>query len=182
MRYFLMPFAAVAFLATSVSQGQEKNENPFRKAKVGDFVAYKMTTSLMGNKLELSMKQTVTAKNEKEVTLNTATMFMGNALPGQETKVDLTKPYDPAAAATGDKKGKFEKTGEGKEKIKIGNKEYECTWMTGKVTADANGMKLESDIKAWFSPSVPLTGMIKLEMKSDLANVVMELSESGSAK
>jgi hypothetical protein len=182
MRFSLLPFVIIAFLTASVSEGQERNENPFRAAKVGDYVAYKMTTSVMGKNLEINMKQTVTAKDEKEVTLSTATTFMGNAFPGQESKIDLTKPYDPAEAATANKKGKFEKTGEGKEKIKIGNKEYECTWMTGKVSADANGKKLESDIKAWFSKSVPLTGMIKMEMKSNFADIVMEISESGSSK
>ncbi len=182
MRISLLPFAIFAFLATSVSQGQEKDENPFKKAKVGDFVAYKMTTSVAGKDIEITMKQTVTAKDEKEVTLTTTTMFMGKSFPGQESKVDLSKPYDPTAAATANKKGKFDKTGEGREKIKVGNKEYECTWLTGKVTADANGKKLETDMKAWFSKTVPLTGMIKMEMKSNFANITMELADSGSAK
>ncbi len=182
MRKCLIPLALIAISVGAATQGQEKNDNPFKTAKVGDYVAYKMTNSVMGNKVELNMKQTVTAKNEKEVTLNTTVTFMGNALPGQDSKVDLTKPYDPAAAATANQKGKFEKTGEGKEKIKVGNKEYDCTWMTGKVIADANGKKLESDIKAWFSQSIPLTGMVKMEMKSNVANVVIELSDSGSAK
>lgn len=182
MRYCLLPLAIVACLVTSASHGQEKGDNPFKTAKVGDFVAYKMTTSVVGKDIEISMKQTVVAKNEKEVTLKTTTVFMGNALPGQESKIDLTKPYDPAAAATANKKGKFEKTGDGKEKIKIGEKTYECNWLAGKVVAEAGGKKLESDIKVWFSKSVPLSGMVKMEMKSNLANILMELSETGSAK
>jgi hypothetical protein len=179
----LVPAAVVAFLASAVTYGQEKMENPYSTAKVGDFVAYKMTTSVMGKDIELTTKQTVTAKEEKEVRVKIATTFMGNALPGQETKIDLTKPYDPAAAL-GNKKGKFDKTGEGKEKIKVGGKEYETNWMSGKVVADVGvgGKKIESDVKFWFSKSVPLTGLVKMELKSNAANMVMELSESGNEK
>ena len=108
---------------------------------------------------------------------------MGKDLPGQDAKIDLTKPFDPFAAAMQQKKkGNFEKTGDGKEKIVVGGKTYDCNWMSGKVVADAGGKKFESEIKVWLSKSVPLSGMVKMEMKSSFANVQMEIVESGSAK
>jgi hypothetical protein len=185
MRTRLLVFAVAVFLLPLASRGQDKDENPFRKAKVGDYATFKMTTSVMGKDIEITMKQTVTAVDDKEVTVKASTSFMGIEVPGgsQSTKIDLTKPYDPTMAAAGGKgKGKFEKSGEGKEKIKIGDKEYDCTWIAGKVTADVKGKAINSDIKAWFAKTVPLSGMVKMEMKSNLANVVMELTETGSAK
>jgi hypothetical protein len=182
MRIRLLAFALIVCLAP-LAAAQEKGDNPFKKAKVGDYVAYKMTTSVMGKDLAMDMKQTVSAKDEMEVTLKTAITFMGNELPSQTTKIDLTKPYDPAAAAIqGNKQGKFEKTGEGKDKIKVGAKTYECTWLAGKVVAEAKGQKIESDVKLWFTKTVPLTGLLKMEIKSNLANVQMELTGSGGEK
>lgn len=183
MRIRLLAFVLVGCLVPLAAPAQEKEENPLKKAKVGDFVAYKMTSMIGGKDVAVDMKQSVSAKDDMEVTLKTTVIFMGQELPAQSTKVDLTKPFDPAAAAIqGNKQGKFEKTGEGKEKLKIGGKTYECTWLAGKMVADVKGQKVESDVKLWFSKMVPLTGMIKMELKSNLANVTMELSDSGSAK
>jgi hypothetical protein len=183
MRIRLLAFAFVVCLAPLAAPAQEKTENPYKKAKVGDFVAYRMTTSVMGKDIALDMKQTLSAKDDFEATLKTSITLMGNELKSETSKVDLTKPFDPVAAVTqGNKKGKFEKTGEGKEKIKVGGKEYDCTWVGGKVVADVMGKKLESDVKIWIAKTVPLSGMVKMEIKSNLADVKMELSDSGSAK
>src|SRR5207253_10420095 len=142
------------------------------------------TTSIGGNNIEAAMKQTITAVSEKEATFKIVAMVNGMTIPaGGDTKIDLTKPYDPASAAMQkNPKGKFEKTGEGKEKNKIGDKTYDCNWMSGKLVAEAMGIKLNSDVKVWFAKSVPMSGLVKMEMKSDLANVNMELTESGNAK
>lgn len=183
MRICLIAFTILAFLAPLATQGQEKMDNPYKTAKVGDYVAYKIITSLGGRNLEMAMKQTVTAKDDKEVTVKTTTKIMGNEVPTQTTKIDLTKPFDiTSAVVQGKKSGQFEKTGEGKEKVKVGAKTYECTWISGKVVAEANGKKIESDVKVWMSKEVPMSGMVRMEMKSDLANVQMEISGSGSEK
>ena len=183
MRTCLIAFTVLAFLAPLVSQGQEKIDNPYQTAKVGDYAAYKVTTSIGGMNLEMEMKQTLTAKDDKEATVKTTTKFMGNEIPPQTSKIDLTKPFDFTSAAMQAKgKGKFEKTGEGKEKIKIGDTTYDCTWFSGKVTGDAKGKKIESDVKVWMSKSVALSGMVKMELKSNIVNMQMELSGSGNEK
>jgi hypothetical protein len=130
----------------------------------------------------MEMKQTVSAKDNMEATVTTVILLMGKELKNETTKIDLTKPYDPVAATQGNKQGKFEKSGEGKEKIKAGGKEYDCTWVAGKVVAEVKGNKIESDMKVWISKSAPLSGMVKMEMKTKVADVTMELSDSGSAK
>jgi hypothetical protein len=185
MRKFMLPLTVLLLLAPLALQGREKDkmDNPYKNAKVGDYVEFKVTTSFGGMDIELEMKQTLTAKDDKEATVKTTSTFMGKETPAQTQKIDLTKPFDIADTAMQAKKqGKFEKTGEGKEKVKIGNKTYECQWMAGKVTAEAKGQKIESNIKVWMSKDVPLSGLVKMEMKSDFINMQMEISGSGSAK
>ena len=184
MRTRWLCLVVIAFAAPLTASGGDKDDNPFKKAKVGDYLAYKMKTSIGGNNIEATMKQTVTTVSEKELSFKTIAMVNGMNIPaGPETKVDLTKPYDPASAALQkNPKGKFDKTGEGKEKIKVGDKTYECDWISGKLVAEAKGFKLNSDVKVWFTKSVPMSGLVKMEMKSDLANVTMELTESGNEK
>jgi len=179
----MLALAAVLLFAP-VTLAQDAKDNPFKKAKVGDYLAYKMTTSVMGKDFDVTMKQTITAITEKEATLKSQASTMGFDLPAQETKIDLTKPYDPAAAVNQGKKGKakFEKISEGKEKITVNGKSYDCNWISGKLSGEAKGLNIASEVKIWFSPAVPMSGLVKMEMKSNIANVKMELSESGSAK
>jgi hypothetical protein len=185
MRIRLLSFTIAAVclipLLAPAQDKTEKTENPYKKAKVGDYVSYKMTTAFAGQNIEATMKQSVTAVSDTEVTVKIATMLMGMDLPAQTTKIDLTKPYDPIGVASKGK-GKFEKKGEGKEKIKVGDKTYDCNWISGKMVAEAMGKTIESDIKVWFSKSVPLAGMVKMDMKSNLANVDLEISGSGNDK
>jgi hypothetical protein len=182
MRIHLLAFALIVCLVPLAAPAQEKADNPFKKAKVGDFLAYKMTTTFGGKDIAMEMKQTVSAKDDMEVTIKITITLMGNELKSETTKVDLSKPYDPVAATQGNKQAKFEKTAEGKEKLKVGDKEYECTWIAGKAVAEVKGNKIESDMKVWITKSVPLSGLVKMEIKSNLANVQMELTDSGSAK
>jgi hypothetical protein len=181
LRLLLVVFA-VSF-TSQVGRVQESGDNPFRKAKVGDYVTYKMTTKIMDKAIDGTMKQLVTAKSDSEATIKTTATVLGMEASAQEEKIDLTKPYDPAKAAlSGNEKGKFEKTGEGKEKIKLGDKTYDCTYLKGKVAAEAAGIKIDSEVKMWFSSAVPLGGLVKMEMKSNFANLTMEFSGSGQGK
>ncbi len=184
----LTPFVVADDTPTKKDKPVEKvvapEENPYKKAKVGDWAEYKMTTSIGGLNLEGTVKNEVTAKTEKEATMKTTVMAGGQELPGQETKIDLTKPFDPSST-TGLPKGdevKVEKISDGKEKIKIGGKEYECTWEKSKVKGKANGVDLDAEVKVWMCKSVPLGGMVKMEMKSEVINMSMELTETGSKK
>src|SRR5262249_22108808 len=178
---YLLSAACVVFCLAPLAAAEEM-ENPFKKAKVGDWAEYKMTTSVGGNNIEAKMKMSVTAKTDKEVTMKTVAIINGMEVGGQDTKIDLTKPYDPTSTANVPKgtDATVEKAGEGKEKIKVGGKEYDCTWMKMKIKAKIGGMDFDSDTKIWMSKSVPLSGMVKMEMKSKLADVTMELTDTGS--
>jgi hypothetical protein len=190
MLHRLTSAALAVMLLPAVGLAQEKKEeNPFRNAKVGDWASYSMTTSAMGQKLEAAMKMEVTAKDDKSATLKTSMTFNGMDLPGQETKIDLTKPFDPLAMhgqMPKDVEAKVEKTGEGKEKIKVGGKEYDAAWIKAKVSAKAMGKEINSDFKVWTSKDVPAGGLVKMEMQTKVANMTMdmtmELKDSGNAK
>jgi len=165
------------------------DDNPYKNAKVGDYVKYTLSTKVGPFAQDGTVTQTVTAVTDKEVTVK-ATMKIGETeVPIPETKIDLTKPFDPTKAGGGNIPGggdaKIEKLKEGKEKIKVGGKEYDCVWTTYKFTAKAMGIEIEGDMKAWTSKDVP-AGMVKMTMNATFAKndmvMTMEISEYGNMK
>ena len=173
-------------VAPAVVRAAEE-ENPYKKVKVGDFATYKMTTTFGGNKYEGTVTQTIKAKNDKEATIEVISKVNGTELKAQETKIDLTKPYDPTKAANlpAGTDAKVEKVKEGKEKIKVGGKEYETTWTTYTVKAKAGDKDVDADVKSWMAKDVP-TGMVKMTMSADIGGqkmeMTMELKEAGNKK
>lgn len=167
------------------------DENPYKNAKVGDFAAYKMTTKVAGLNIEGTVLQTVTEKTDKEATVKvTGTVnFMGNKkdIPEQTQKIDLTKPFDPTKGGNipGAADAKVEKLKEGKEKVKVGDKEYDTAWTTYKVKTKAMGQDIDADMKVWTAKNVP-SGVVKMSMTAKFAGqdmeMVMELTETGSKK
>jgi hypothetical protein len=182
-------FAALTIvLVPALASAQEKKskdiENPYKNAKVGDWATYSMIATAMGQKQEGTVKVVVTAKDDKEVTLKTSGTVGGKEAPAMESKIDLTKPYDPLSTA-GLPKGddvKVEKLEEGKEKIKVGDKEYEANWMKLKVATKTMGVDFTAETKVWLVKEIPLGGMAKMEMKSQLFDMAMQLKETGSEK
>jgi hypothetical protein len=178
----LAPFAAFA----------ADDENPYKNAKVGDYAAYKMTTKAAGLAFDGTIRQTVTEKTDKEVTVKVTGSFdfMGQKkdIPEQTQKVDLTKPFDPTKAGgqlPGGADVKAEKLKEGKEKVTVGGKEYDATWTTYKATTKVMGQEIQSDFKVWMAKDVP-SGMVKMTMTGKFAGqdmeMTMELSETGNKK
>jgi hypothetical protein len=155
-------------------------ENPYRNAKVGDTLTYKMAIKSAVGNFDGSMTQTITEKSDKEATVKVVTKMLGKEQPAKEQKIDLTKDYDPTASAT--QGAKAEKLKDGKEKVKIGDKEYDCTWITYKVDPGANvpkGFGGESELKVWLCKDVP--GMVKMTVNTkamnNATNVTVELTE-----
>jgi hypothetical protein len=171
--------AAVAPLAARAAD----DEHPYKNVKVGDFVTYKMTMKFAGMDITGEMTQTVTAKSDKEVTVKASGKMGGQDVPESEQKIDLTKPYDPTKAATPPgTDAKVEKQKDGKEKVKVGDKTYEATWTTYKMTASAMGQEMSGDFKVWTAKDVPF-GMAKMESTMTFAGnemkMAMEMKESG---
>jgi hypothetical protein len=174
--------AAIALLGCLVSAAHAADEeNPFKKAKVGDWVEYKMT----GSGIEGKTKMTIVTKDDKEVTYEIAATFsfMGKEMvaPIQKQTVDLTKSYDAIAAANPQVKDvKFENLGDGKEKLKIGEKEYDTKWTKTKTTTTVGGMTIVGEYKMWFSKDVPVSGLVKMETTTSGITTKVELMGSGS--
>lgn len=159
------------------------DENPYRSAKKGDWVSYKMTTSFGASKSDGTQKQMVTAKDDKSVTLKISMHVMGMDLPPLEQKIDLTKPFDPSRPGVpGGANIEVQRLVSGKETLEIGGKKYECEWVKNKMTIDFNGMEIETETKVWTSKSAPLGGMVKMETKLAQGSTTMELTGSGTEK
>jgi hypothetical protein len=159
-------------------------ENPYKKVKVGDYATYKLSTKVGETTLDGTLTQSVTAKSDKEVTIKVGGKVNGMDIPGQEMKIDLTKPYDPTKAALPPgTEAKVEKLKDGTEKVKAGGKEYDCKWESYKVKAKTAGQEFEAEAKAWMSKDTPHL-LVKMEMTAEVmgmkVEMEMELSEAGS--
>jgi hypothetical protein len=178
MRLILAAALLVCFVPAV--QGAD-DENPFRKSKVGDWVEYKMT----GPNMEGKTKMTIVAKDDKELTYEVAGSFsyMGNQMvaPIQTLKIDLTKSYDPVVAADVKANGiTVEKEGEGKEKVKIGDKEYDTKWTKTKATSTVGGVTVVTNTKVWISKDIPLSGLVRMESTVAAITTKLDLIGSGS--
>lgn len=183
----LLSAALVACIAPIAGRAAD-DENPYKNVKVGDYAVYKMTTKVAGFDVAGTMTQSIVKKTDKEATVKVVANVNGMDLPAQEQTIDLTKPYDPTKAGGGlppNTEASVEKGKEGKEKIKVGNKEYETTWTSYKVKAKTMGQDVNADVKTWMSKDVPM-GLVKMQMKMEVAKMqvemVMELTESGNKK
>lgn len=184
MKTRCLPALLVLCLTQIVSA---QGENPIRKAKVGDWVNYKMTVAVGDFTVPGRMRMTISAKDEKNATM-TLDIDVLNRKESKETKIDLTQAYDPtnlAGLGSGVPDGvKIAKAGDGKETITVGGKKYVCTWTTVKMSGDVGGMKVDGEVKIWMSREIPLAGLVKMDtkMKTDIGVVglIAEVSDSGS--
>ncbi|HJZ93755.1 MAG TPA: hypothetical protein VKE40_22965 [Gemmataceae bacterium] len=182
-------FATVLALAAApLAAFGADEENPYKKAKVGDYATYKTTMKFAGMTLEGTMTQTVTAKSEKEATVTITTKMNGMDFPERKQTIDLTKPYDPLKVTSDLPAGveaKVEKLKDGTEKLKVGDKSYDCKWETFKMKAKAAGLEIDTDAKVWQSKDTPLQ-LVKMEVTGEFGGqkmaMEMELSETGSKK
>ena len=177
-------FACGLALALAPWAAAADEENPYKKAKVGDYATYKMTTKIAGMSIDGTLTQSVTAKSDKELTVKVSGKVNGMDIPAQEQKIDLTKPYDPTKASLPPgTDAKVEKLKDGTEKIKAGGKTYDTKWESYKVKAKTGGQEFEAEIKAWMSKDVALL-VVKMEMSADILGMKMEmdmeLTEAGS--
>lgn len=170
--------AFVSFLSRA-----EDLENPYKNAKVGDWAEYSSHTEGTGFKVDSTMKQTVTAKDDKEVTIKIETEMQGHK-NATEQKIDLTKKYDPnalPATMPGGMKPKVDIVKEGDEKVTVAGKEYSAHFVENKITMEMQGTKMESTSKSWTAKDAPLGGLIKMDMTMSMGmKMSMELKGSGA--
>jgi hypothetical protein len=173
-----LPFARVGGRAAD-------DENPFKRAKVGDYAKYNAVVKTDSTERKSVRTQTVTAADAKELTLKTVTEADGKELPSKrpEMTIDLTKPYEPVGVSDGPASAaslKWARQTSGTEKLKVGGKEYACTW-TAYKPADA---KVHGDLKVWTSKEIPFVVKRTLTLSLGAIEVkyATELFEFGGKK
>jgi hypothetical protein len=165
-----------------LSAGAGDEENPFRKAKVGDFATYKLTTTGLAAS-DGTATRLVTAKDDKEVVLKTVVTAGGKAQPVPDERIDLTRPYNPLIVPVlAGTPVKLEKVKEGAEKVKAGGREYDARWTTYKVSGRLNGLDVSGEVKVWLSKDIPLA-LVKMHTTAVVGGkkleTVHELVETG---
>jgi hypothetical protein len=170
----LLSFLLLVALFPLASSAGDKKSSPYRNVKIGDYVNYCVTSSVMGKEVSSDMKVIVTARDGDKVTVKMTAMHDGKELASETTKLDLNEPFDPAVtfALQEGVKAKYETKASGKERTKVGDKTYDCTWVSGKLVMEFDGKKEESAAKFWISDKIVPLGLIRAEMKSDLVGEV----------
>jgi len=182
---FVRKFLALAIVAVVPAVlVAEEVDNPYKRAEKGQWVTYKLAVKAAGQNIDGSIKQTVTAKDDKNVTIEVV-----SNIGGQEQKqtqmIDLTKPFNPLINANLPMVGntKIEKKESGKEAVEVDGKKIDCEWTNYKTEADAGGLKIEGDIKVWLAKELPVGGIAKMDMKMQVAGMeiqaTMNLDKSG---
>jgi hypothetical protein len=183
---FRLSAAAAAVCLAALAAGAA-DDNPYKGSKKGDYASYKVKVNFGGLALDGTTKQEVVDVTEKEATVKVTGNVGGTDIPAQEQKIDLTKPFDPTkvGALPPGVEASVEKGKDGKEKLKVGDKEYDTTWTAYKIKAKAMGMDIDAEVKVWTAKDVPM-GMVKMESVANIAKqemkMTMELAESGNAK
>mgnify|MGYP005839715031 CR=1 FL=1 len=181
---------SLCMLAALIPWDLRADEHPYAHVRVGDYSTYTIRMKVAGFNIDGTATQTITAKRDQEVTVRTTGQirFMGNSqiLPPREQKIDLSKPFDPTAFHPRFPQGaelQVQKLQEGREKITIGDKSYDCTWTEYRIQAKSFGKILNSNVKVWMCRDVPM-GMVKMVMKvsqrDQTMETIMELKESGN--
>ena len=185
MNRMLKTCAVVALGALIMPLQIRAADNPYKSAKVGEWIEYVTTTETMGSKHDMKTKQTVVAKDDVSITLRIVASMMGKEMPPQDTKIMLNESYDPYKQGYVDAKVTI--LGEGDETITVDGKSYKCHWAKVKVVA-TKPMAIESTMKSWSSKDVPLAGMVKMESESVMTmngtamNSKMTMKLTGSGK
>src|SRR5262249_43513934 len=178
MRSVLIATALIGIVPSALLAG---GDNPFAKAKVGEWVEYRMT----GPGMEGKTKMTIVAKGDREVTYEVAatlsTLGQEKVAATQRVAVDPKQAYTAIAAANLKRAGtKIETEGEGAEKLKAGGKEFDTKWTKMKCTTTQNGVTIVSDFKFWFCQDVPVSGLVRMETSTGTFTTKLELIGSGS--
>jgi plastocyanin len=148
-----------------------KVENPYRDAKVGDWIEWKTN--------DVVMRHTVTARTEAKLTLRIDQTVGGKKGPPLEQAIDLKGPYPPVAKKDPEDETKtvVEKLGSGKETLTIGGKKYDCEWTKNKTTITfKGGTEFVSVSTVWHCKDVPLGGAVRTESVVGGKTHVTELS------
>lgn len=148
---------ALVICAVASRAEEKKEEHPYKKAKVGDWIEYKVTDVKSGKTFESRFKLTVKEKYENEVVFARDEHYDGRDMPQGEEHIELNKAY----RQDGDGESfQYEIKATKDDKVTVGGKEYACKLVEMKITTSG----LDTDEitrKVWISKDVPLDGIVK---------------------
>jgi hypothetical protein len=178
MSHLRLKSVLVVLLMLATTSFAADADNPYKTAKVGDWAKYKQTMKGEGVEMEMEMKQTVTAKTDKEVTIEKEMSVAGQTTKETET-IKLDEAYNPIKEMADGAK----EVGKGDEKLTIAGKTYDTKWVEYETTIQGEGdATVKMKIKIWNCATV-VGGMVKFV--SDMGthgNVSVELVDAGSGK
>ncbi|MCX7934127.1 MAG: hypothetical protein N3A66_02585, partial [Planctomycetota bacterium] len=163
-----------------------KVENPYRAAKVGDYVVFRLNNEVEGEKSEGVLRMEVIAKDEKEAVVKTEITLGGEEQPPQEQRIVLQEAYDPWQPLQPG--AQIERIAAGEESIKVAGKEYRCQWQEVRIVVPIPGGQTITTSKSWFAKDVPLSGLVKMESRFEskigeekvLSISSLEMTEAGT--
>jgi hypothetical protein len=163
MRIFVL--VALAFFVT-VCTYAESFEHRLKIAKVGDWVEMQCITFFGGKRTEETIKQEVTKRDGKGVTIRIRTRVMEKENQARE----IFHPFNQVAVNQVDgtttnseyvKKSRSEILGEGNEDLLIKGKKCSCHWVKRKSYIDRPGQKEIITSTAWTCIDIPLCPLVK---------------------
>lgn len=154
-------------LVILLSVAAAASDNPYKTAKVGEWIEFAMTTSVMGQNMQMKTKQTVIARDATSVTIKTETWMGGQQLPSSEQKILLDKPFEPYNADPKMTDAVVTPMGTGSETLTVGGKAYACKWAKVHIVS-TKPMPMDGITKVWSSNDVPMSGVVKMETNTTM--------------
>jgi hypothetical protein len=152
-----------------------QEENPYQAAKVGDWASYAKVTQSAAGPIESAQKRTVTAKDDKSVTVTIESTVAGKKTVKPPVKILLDEPLDH----TGHRGGSAERMGEGDEVLTVNGQPYPCHWVQTRITVTEGENKVRTESKVWVCKTVPLSGVVKIESATEGTATTITLSGFG---
>ena len=149
-------------LAMLLSVAAMAADNPYKTAKVGEWIEFAMTTQVMGQNMQMKTKQTVTARDATSVTVKTESWMGGQKLPSSEQKILLEKAFEPYIRDDKVTDAVVTPMGTGSETLTVGGKPYACKWAKVHIVA-TKPIPMDGITKVWSSKDVPMSGVVKME-------------------
>ena len=168
---------------------QFRNDNPYTKAKVGDWAEYTMTTELNSVNIKGSQRKEVLKKTDTEVTLELTIQMNMAGLNGNAAKImqpmkntiviPLDKKFTPGKPETQDMEVK--ELGTGNETVTVTGKSLECKWVETEWSSTKQ-QAMKGKTKVWMSKDIPLDGIVKITSELSQGTSTMELKDFSFGK
>jgi hypothetical protein len=136
----LRVLSVLAFLG-AVALADDPYKGPLERARVGQWVTYQLPN-------EMRMRQSIAKVDGRKISIKNEMWIKGQALPANETPIDLDKRSEALEKAAKAEAGS--KVEEGK--LEINGHELACHIQT------------QGNVKTWTCDDVPITGIVRQEL------------------